>query len=143
MKSGSVNDFPASEGLPQIVVEFADKHQWRVVAAAAAVYVIYFFTLCLLKYRAYAYGDFDLPIFDQGVWTTAHLDGFFKCSIRFGYVFTDHLPLILLAVVPLYWALGWLVPGALILLFWLSEKLPIRGIISNYDTPHISDHRLR
>ncbi|MHC4661789.1 MAG: DUF2079 domain-containing protein [Planctomycetota bacterium] len=110
-------------GFPAAFSRFADKYGWFVVGGMVAIYVIYFFTLCVLKWRAYTYGDFDLPIFDQGVWSTATFDGFFKSSIRFGYVFTDHLPFILLGAVPLYWIFGWFVPGPLILLFIQTAAL--------------------
>ncbi|TET35371.1 MAG: DUF2079 domain-containing protein [Planctomycetota bacterium] len=120
---GEIEKQDVEAGFPLPVVKFAEKFEWFIVGGMAAIYVIYFFTLCFLKYRAYTYGDFDLPIFDQGVWSTATFNGFFKCSIRFGYVFTDHLSFILIGAVPLYWIFGWLMPGALILLFLQTAAL--------------------
>lgn len=88
---------------------------WGVLLLVVA-FCAFFLTLCVQKWRAYGYGDFDLPIFDQAVWRTSQLEGFLPSSIRFGSVFADHVPLILVGIVPLYWLLDWLVPGALILL---------------------------
>ncbi len=92
----------------------ATRSRWT-VRALVALFVGYHLTLCVLKWRAYGYGDFDLAIFDQAVWNTAHLNTPFSTSIRFGSVFADHVPLILLGAVPIYWLLGWLFPGGLIL----------------------------
>jgi len=93
------------------------------LTAMVALYVAWFFGLCVLKWRALGYDDFDLAIFDQAVWNTAHLNGFFETSIRSGSLFTDHVPLILLGAVPLYWMFEWIVPGALILLFLQTAAL--------------------
>ena len=86
------------------------------VLVLVAAFVAWFLVLCVQKWRAYGYGDFDLPIFDQALWSTSRVGGFFPSSIRFGSLFADHVPLILVAVVPLYWLFDWLVPGAVILL---------------------------
>ncbi len=104
------------QGVPTGLATWAERNERRAVVAMVMLYVGYFLTLCILKWRAFGYDDFDLPIFDQALWNTAQLNAPLGASIRFGSVLADHTPLILLLLTPLYWLLGWLVPGALLLL---------------------------
>lgn len=119
--TGNVTSLPTAGGFDRLVQRF----QWHLLLGLIGLYVALFCTLCLLKYRAYGYGDFDLAIFDQAVWSTARLEGFFPSSIRYGLLFSDHLSLILVGIVPLYWLLGWLVGGVPILL--MIQTLALGG----------------
>lgn len=69
------------------------------VAAAALAWAACAGALCVVKYRTYLYGDFDLAIFAQGLLGALH--GRWFSSIRGMYWLGDHSSLALLALAPL------------------------------------------
>jgi uncharacterized membrane protein len=65
-----------------------------------ALYVATFSLVCSLKFRAYAYGDFDLAHHDQMLWNILH--GSIHCSILGVDFLGNHAHLISFLVAPLY-----------------------------------------
>jgi uncharacterized membrane protein len=82
-------------------VRLLDKAGLPVTLCLALIYTVYFSSLCLRKYQAYAYSDFDLAIYQQVLYNTAQGDLFYS-SIRWGVFFKDHLSIILAFLVPFF-----------------------------------------
>jgi uncharacterized membrane protein len=89
-----------------------------VVIALALAYAAVFCAISHFKYRHFNYSDFDLAIFSNAMWNTAH-GHFMFTEIRAGCYFKDHVPAILLLLVPLYR----LSPSPLTLLYAQSVML--------------------
>jgi uncharacterized membrane protein len=89
-----------------------------VVLVLAVAYAASFCAISHAKYRHYDYSDFDLAIFSNAMWNTVHGDFMFT-EIRAGCYFKDHVPAILVLLVPLYK----LAPSPLTLLYAQSIML--------------------
>jgi len=88
------------------------------VLVLAVAYAAAFCAISHFKYRHFDYSDFDLAIFSNSMWNTAHGEFMFT-EIRAGCYFKDHVPAILLVLVPLYK----LFPSPLTLLYAQSVML--------------------
>jgi uncharacterized membrane protein len=66
-----------------------------------AVYVLVFSTICFLKYRAFAYHDFDLAAYSQIPWNLLH-GGSLYCSLIGLDFLGQHAHFILFLITPLY-----------------------------------------
>ena len=94
-----------------------------VVIGLALVYAVGFCAISHFKYHNFNYFDFDLAIFSNAMWNTAH-GNFMFTEIRAGCYFKDHVPVILLALVPIYK----LFPSPLTLLYAQSVMLGAAAI---------------
>jgi uncharacterized membrane protein len=94
---------PGVEARPVAPGVLAWCNRWGliVVIALALVYAVAFCAISHFKYRHFNYFDYDLAIFSNAMWNTAH-GHFMFTEIRAGCYFKDHVPAILLLLVPLY-----------------------------------------
>jgi uncharacterized membrane protein len=111
---------PGAEARPvaRRFLALCDRYGLYVVLVLAVAYAVAFCAISHFKYRNFNYSDFDLAIFSNAVWNTAH-GHFMYTAIRSGCYFKDHVPVILLALVPLYR----LFPSPLTLLYAQSVML--------------------
>lgn len=88
--------------------------------ALVTVYVVHFGWLSISTHRAFETGAFDVGIFDQGTWLLSRFEEPFV-TLNGRNLFGDHMSLMLLPVVPLYWILPH--PGVLLALQALAIGL--------------------
>lgn len=91
--------------------------------ALIAFYILHFSWLSISSHRAFETGTFDLGIFDQGTWLLSRFESPFV-TLNGRNLFGDHMSLILLPVVPLYWVL----PHAGVLLVIQSLAIGLAGL---------------
>lgn len=88
---------PMAPGL----LAWCNRYGLYVAIGLAVVYAVAFCAISHTKYRHFNYDDYDMAIFANAMWNTAH-GHFMFTDIRDGCYFKDHVPVILLALVPLY-----------------------------------------
>ena len=94
----------ATAAAPQVAVD-PRLRRWRaVVWVAAGVFVVVFGLLILQRHRTFGTFNFDLGIFDQGLWLLSRAETPF-ITLRGLHLFGDHSSYLMLPVVPLYWVL--------------------------------------
>ena len=94
----------ATAAAPQVAVD-RQLRRWRaVVWVAAGVFVVVFGLLILHRHRTFGTFNFDLGIFDQGLWLLSRAETPF-ITLRGLHLFGDHSSYLMLPVVPLYWVL--------------------------------------
>lgn len=81
------------------------------------LYVVFFTLICFLKFNSFAYGDYDLSLFNQIIWNILH--GSLFSSILGIVYFGNHVQLIWFLIAPIYW----LFPHPFTLLFLQSLAL--------------------
>jgi uncharacterized membrane protein len=95
----------ATAATPQVAVD-PRLRGWRaVVWVAAGVFVVVFGLLILQRHRTFGTFNFDLGIFDQGLWLLSRGETPF-ITLRGLHLFGDHSSYLMLPVVPLYWVLA-------------------------------------
>ena len=95
----------ATAATPQVAVD-PRLRRWRaVVWVAAGVFVVVFGLLILQRHRTFGTFNFDLGIFDQGLWLLSRGETPFV-TLRGLHLFGDHSSYLMLPVVPLYWVLS-------------------------------------
>ena len=111
---------PGDEAEPVLpgLLAWCTRYGLYIAIALAVAYAVSFCAISHFKYRNFNYNDFDLAIFSNAMWNTAHGD-FMYTAIRSGCYFKDHVPVILLALVPIYK----LFPSPLTLLYAQSIML--------------------
>jgi len=94
-------------------------------AAVALIgfYVVHFAWLSVASHRAYETGAFDVGIFDQGTWLLSRFEAPFV-TLNGRNLFGDHMSLVLLPLVPLYW----LLPGPELLLVAQAAAIGLAGV---------------
>ncbi|MBN1918671.1 MAG: DUF2079 domain-containing protein [Verrucomicrobia bacterium] len=105
---------PVAPGL----LAWCNRYGLYIAIGLAVVYAVAFCAISHFKYHNFNYSDFDLAIFSNAIWNTAHGDFMFT-EIRDGCYFKDHVPVILLALAPVYK----LFPSPLTLLYAQSIML--------------------
>ncbi len=94
----------ASAAAPPVTVD-PQLRRWRaVVWVAAGVFLVVFGLLILQRHRTYGTFNFDVGIFDQGLWLLSRGETPFV-TLRGLHLFADHSSYLMLPVVPLYWLL--------------------------------------
>lgn len=95
------------------------------LAAAGLVgfYVVHFSWLSVAAHWAFETGAFDLGIFDQGTWLLSRFEPPFV-TLNGRNLFGDHMSLVLLGLVPVYWVL----PRAEVLLVAQALAIGLAGI---------------
>ncbi len=73
-----------------------------IVWAMVAVYVVVMIVVCAFQWTHYIYGGYDLAIFDQVFWNSAHGRWFEFSFSPYSYL-VDHRSLLIPILVPLYW----------------------------------------
>jgi uncharacterized membrane protein len=95
----------ATAAIPPAAVD-AQARRWRaVVWVAAGVFLVVFALLILNRHRTYGTFNFDLGIFDQGLWLLSRGETPFV-TLRGLHLFGDHSSYLMLPLVPLYWVLS-------------------------------------
>lgn len=101
----------------------------------AAVAVLGFAAMSLLRWRNHWANAFDLGLFDQGVWKLAQFKAP-ELTVLPDNLFGDHLSLVLLVYVPLYWlhpSPGWLLVSQALALG--LTVLPLRALARDLGAP--------
>jgi uncharacterized membrane protein len=115
-KAGGMRRFakPGAEAQPVApgLLAWCTRYGLYIAIGLAVVYAVAFCAISHFKYRHFNYDDYDLAIFANAMWNTAHGDFMFT-EIRDGCYFKDHVPVILLLLVPIYG----LLPSPLTLLY--------------------------
>jgi len=116
---------PGAEAQPVALgfLRWCNRYGLIVVIVLALVYAVAFSAIAHFKYENFNYDDFDLAIFSNAMWNTVH-GHFMFTEIRAGCYFKDHVPVILLVLVPLYA----LFPSPLTLLYAQSVMLGAAAI---------------
>lgn len=91
--------------------------------ALVAFYVVHFAWLSVSSHRAFETGAFDVGIFDQGTWLLSRFKAPFV-TLNGRNLFGDHMSLILLPVLPLYWVF----PDAGVLLVAQAAAIGLAGV---------------
>ncbi|MFH1150978.1 MAG: DUF2079 domain-containing protein [Actinomycetota bacterium] len=76
-----------------------------VVIAFICAYIVFFSTLCLLRYANFRASGLDTAIFSQAIWLMSRFRAPVS-SIRGMNLYGDHMAPILVLLVPLYWLKG-------------------------------------
>jgi uncharacterized membrane protein len=94
-------------------------------AAVALIgfYILHFAWLSVSTHRAFETGAFDVGIFDQGTWLLSRFQEPFV-TLNGRNLFGDHMSLVLLPIVPLYW----IVPSPNVLLTLQAVAIGLAGI---------------
>jgi uncharacterized membrane protein len=95
----------ATAATPQVAVDLQSRRWRAVVWVAAGVFVVVFGMLILHRHRTFGTFNFDLGIFDQGLWLLSRGKTPF-ITLRGLHLFGDHSSYLMLPVVPLYWVLS-------------------------------------
>jgi uncharacterized membrane protein len=103
------------------VVERLRPHSAAV--ALIGFYIAHFAWLSVSSQRAFETGAFDVGIFDQGTWLLSRFEEPFV-TLNGRNLFGDHMSLVLLPLVPLYWIL----PDAEVLLTLQAVAIGLAGI---------------
>lgn len=79
---------------------FLDRYSILMLSFLTAAYILYFYFICVLRYRAFNYADFDLAVHAQTVYNMLH--GSIQSSILGIPFLGNHLNFILFLIAPIY-----------------------------------------